>query len=95
MTKTKTGRSMKAKERRRLAALLPQMKLKLYPLHRLKVGQSCIAGPYKKAKTVGTMIWLAKKKDGMSAAEYTQRKMILVDPLTAESVFMWIVTRTA
>ncbi len=70
------------------------MKLKSFPLHRLKVGQSCIIGPYREAKTVSGMIYRARLTPTMANAEYTQQKTILVAPLTAKSVFMWIVTRT-
>lgn len=63
--------------------------LKHLPLPMLKMGQSVIVGPYKASTTSATVI-SREKIEGM---EFSQRKMILVDPLTSEAFSVYLITR--
>lgn len=60
-------------------------------IEHLGVGESAIIGPYLEPKSCGTTICRAREENpGM---DFTQKKMILVDPVTCEAFAVYLVTR--
>lgn len=69
--------------------------LKHYPIPLLDVGQSVLIGPYKEAKTAGAKVSQEKRadQDGMKGREFTQKQFLLVDPVSCETVKMYLIRR--
>lgn len=60
----------------------------------LKVGQSVWMGPYTDCKSVQSRLAAFKRRNpAMRDWEFTQRQFIFVDPVTAESFKIHLVTR--
>lgn len=69
--------------------------LKCFPIKKLKVGQRAIVGPYTTARTaMRKVLSLRKRNPEMNDWKFTQRQVLMVDPVTTETFKMYILTRT-
>jgi hypothetical protein len=73
------------------------LNLKLYPLARLKVGQAVLLGPYNAANTAANKIVHLRQSDpdAFRTWKFVQQQMLLINPLTCETVKMYLMTRIA
>ena len=70
--------------------------LKHIPLELLNVGDSALIGPYLEAKTASGK-WCQIKRDNPDLADrqFSQKQFLLVDPVSCETVKMYLMTRIA
>lgn len=64
-------------------------------LHRLRVGEAVLVGPYRTAKAVSTLIYRCRLRPGCDDRQFTQRQLLLADPAAGACHKMYLVTRTA
>lgn len=70
--------------------------LKSYPLHRLKVGQAVLMGPFAAANAASNKVVKLRQKDPQYAGwQFIQQQMLMVNPATCETVKMYMMTRVA
>lgn len=64
--------------------------LRFIPLKDLKIGETVILGPYKSANVVTAKM----AQVGDKAKKFNQKQVLLVDPVDATVLKMYLVTRT-
>lgn len=70
--------------------------LKAYPLHRLKVGQAALLGPFNAANVGSNKIVKLRQKFPQCANwQFEQTQFLLVNPKTCETVKMYMLKRIA
>lgn len=74
-----------------------RLHLKSYPLHRLKVGQAVLLGPFSAANMGSNKIVKLRQKDPKKYGswKFEQTQMLMVNPVTCETVKMYLLKRIA
>jgi hypothetical protein len=68
--------------------------LKSLPIYCLKVGQSCLVGPFRNPTTAATNFTKVRNRPGCEGMQWTQRQLLLVDPTNGTCHKMYLITRT-
>lgn len=73
-----------------------KLSFKNYPVRKLKIGQSCIVGPYNASASVSSKLNYYKQHDpeNFGKRTFVQKQMILMDITTLQGFKMYIITRT-
>ncbi len=68
--------------------------LRNFPMKRLRVGDSCLVGPFNSPNMGASMISRFRKKNAFAGSwEITQQQILLVNPKTCETFKMYLLTR--